>query len=136
MRSKLAKRSRSDIPRTLPPGGGSRRLDQLGAAPYEARVDRHRLCGRLPEVEALAEVDAELAHRLELVDALDALGDDAAALLVGDLDERGDEPPAGGRVLDARGHGAGALADGLAQLPEAGQRLRTVRAGPGPRREA
>src|SRR4051794_4315168 len=105
MRSKLAKRSRSGTSETLPPT--PRRavpLDELGALAHEARVDRHRLGRRLAEVEALAEVDAELAHRLELVDALDALGDHAAVLLVRALDECGDEPAARRRVLDAGGH--------------------------------
>jgi hypothetical protein len=53
------------------------------------------------EVVALAEVDAELAHRLELVDALDALGHDLALVLVGVLDESGDKRAAARRVLDA-----------------------------------
>ena len=38
----------------------------------EAGVDRHRALGRLPEVEALAEVHAEVGHGAELVHALDA----------------------------------------------------------------
>ena len=54
-------------------------LDELGARADEPRVDRHRPLGRLAEVEALAEVDAEVAHRLELADPLDPLGDDPRA---------------------------------------------------------
>src|SRR4051812_41391400 len=41
-------------------------LHQLCARAYEAGVDRHRLLGRLTEVEALPEVDPEVGHRLEL----------------------------------------------------------------------
>ena len=59
-----------------------------GGGADEAGVDRHRLLGRLAEVEALAEVDAELGHRAELVDALDALGDDLGAELVRAVDQR------------------------------------------------
>src|SRR5688500_4612644 len=103
MRSKLANRSRleGDTPPyiTSPPGS-----DQFCPLAHEARVDRHRLLGGLAEVEALAEVDVELAHRLELVDALDALGDHAAAVLVRALDEGGHQAAAGRRVLDAGGH--------------------------------
>src|SRR3954468_6225940 len=123
MRSKLAKRSRSDTRQTLPRSGVAGRLDQFSALAHEARIDRHRLGGRLPEVEALAEVDAELAHGLELVDALDPLGDHAAVLLVGDFDERGHEPPPRGGVLYARGHRAVDLADVGLELLQAGERL-------------
>ena len=64
--------------------------DELGPRADQPRVDRHRPLGRLAEVEALAEVDAEVAHGLELADALDALGDDARLALVRALDERGE----------------------------------------------
>ena len=75
------------------------------------------------EVEALPEVDAEIGHRLELVDALDALGDDLAAVLVGAVDQRGHEPAARGRVLDAGGQRVVDLDDVGAQLLEELQRL-------------
>src|SRR4051794_13312136 len=105
------------------PADPAERLDQLGALAQEARVDRHRLGGRLAEVEALAEVDPELPHGLELVDPLDALGDDAALLLVGDLDERRDQPPPRWGVLYAGGHRAVDLAGVGLELLEARERL-------------
>src|SRR5687768_7100016 len=79
------------------------RSDELWPRPHEPGVDRHRALGRVAEVEALPEVDAEVAHRLELADALDPLGDDPRLALVRALDERGDEPAAAGRVLDPGG---------------------------------
>src|SRR5215210_385832 len=100
MRSKLANRSRSGTPQGYPPPGGS---DELCARPHEAGVDRHRLLGRLTEVEALAQVDPQVGHGLELVHALDALGDDLAAVLVGAVHQGRHEAAAGRRVLDARG---------------------------------
>src|SRR5829696_9659646 len=60
------------------PRGGS---DQLLARPDQPRIDRHGALGRVTEVEALAEVDAEVAHDLELVHALDALRDHARVAL-------------------------------------------------------
>src|SRR5919112_6277977 len=74
--------------------------DELRAGADEPGIDRHRPLGRLAEVEALAEVDGEVAHRLELADALDALGHDARLALVRALDERSHEAAAAGRVLD------------------------------------
>ena len=68
--------------------------DQLGPSAHEPGIDRHRALGRLTEVEALAEVDVEVAHRLELADPLDPLGDYLRLALVRALDERGDEPAA------------------------------------------
>ena len=119
MRSKLAKRSRSDT-------SGDASAAQTSSARRRTRRGSTAigLLGRLPEVEALAEVDAELAHRLELVDALDALGDDAAALLVGDTRRARRRAGGGaGGVLDAGGHRAVDLADVGAQQLEAGERL-------------
>src|SRR5688572_8747492 len=101
MRSKLANRSRSEAIRAKVRSRSA--SDQLGARAHEPDVDRHRALGRLAEVEALPEVDPEVEHRLELVDALDALGHDLAAELVRAVDERVDEPPPGGRVLDPGG---------------------------------
>ena len=64
---------------------------------------------------------------LELGVALDADGDDAAAELVGDLDERADQAAAGGRVLDALGEVRDELGDvGLQRLQHA-QRVRAGR---------
>src|SRR6185437_11438824 len=49
--------------------------DELAAALEQTAVDGHRALGRMAEVVALPEVDAEVDHRLVLVDALDPLGD-------------------------------------------------------------
>src|SRR5204863_9481064 len=81
-----------------------RALDAFGEQP---RVDGHRPLGRLAEVEALAEIDAEVEHRLVLVDALDPLSDDLGALLVGELDHRGDQLAARVGALDALGERVG-----------------------------
>src|SRR4051794_19602376 len=81
MRSKLAKRSRSDT---------ARRLDASVCPSNERAVDREHLLVGLTEDEALAQVDAELLDVLELVVALDADRDDLDPELVGDLDEGAD----------------------------------------------
>src|SRR3954469_24524681 len=107
--------------RVLPPWSEGGRSDRNSFSD-ESRIDGHRASGRLAEVVALAEVDAELAHRLELVDALDALGHDLAFVLVGELDERGDQRAAAGRVLDAGGQRAVDLRDVGTQQLQAGER--------------
>src|SRR3954451_3783317 len=106
---------------SLPPGRRGGRSDRRSLSD-EAGVDGHRARGGLAEVVALAEVHAELAHRLELVDALDALGHDLAFVLVGELDERGDQRAAAGRVLDAGGQRAVDLRDVGTQQLQAGER--------------
>src|SRR5213078_5362234 len=71
-----------------------------GGACHEACVHRQHLLGRLPEVEALAEVDPERLHLLELEVALDADRDHAAVELVGELDEGGDQRVPRGRGVE------------------------------------
>ena len=127
MRSKFAKRSRSLAMRrryiayAAARGAVAARrrasADAAAARRTSARVDREHLLGRLAEEEALAEVDAELLDVLELGVALDADRDDAAAELVGDLDERADEAAAGRRGLDALAQAARELGDGRAAAP-------------------
>src|SRR5687768_13900115 len=53
-------------------------VDSARALLEQAVVDREHLLGRLPDEEALHEVDADVADRLELGIALDAGRDDTA----------------------------------------------------------
>jgi hypothetical protein len=98
---------------------GARRVQRLGLGPRRRRA---------PEQPALAEVRAGLAQQRQLLLALDALGHDPGADLVGERD-RGAQHRLPARVaIDAGDHPAGELEEVRADL---GDVLERREAGPG-----